>query len=270
VELGDSRVKIKDIIVEEERVRDPYSYDYEKDPETGEYTGRTEPDRGPGMFTQMLQKHASDIPSFYPSDQQPQKQQIKNRTNVPQGKRLVTQTRDGRIYYKYPASPNNADKSGQWSDAGGRPIVSIISIDALEKLAKSNGKFEDLAAEPVQTDQTADQPEDKPAPEIIIPEPSRRRKQPAPEEPAPAEPIAVEPDEPMSLVDQPLAKNERIAVDTPAGTFYKYSDGNWYQIPTTGTPVRARYDDYEILDDYANKEGYVEEIPPTPKKRGRK
>ena len=68
-----------------------------------------------------------------------------------------------------------------------------------------------------------------------------------------------------------MADTERIAVETPAGTFYKYPDGNWYQIPTTGTPVRARYEDYGILDDYANKEGQVEKIPPASKsRRGRR
>lgn len=253
-------MKIKDVISEAEtRVRDPYDrWDYEKDPETGEYTGQTTQDRGPGMLSRVLQKHSSDVPSFMPTDEyQPQNKPL-SRTQVPQGKRLIVATKDQRLYYKYPANPQDADKSGRWTDADNRSIVSGTSIAALEKLAKQNGKFEDLAQQ-----KTAAGQQEQP-PQSAVPNARRPGA-----EPATTEPIPVEPDEPISLVDQPMADNERIAVDTPAGTFYKYADGNWYQIPTTGTPVRAKYDDYAILDDYADREGYVEKIPPTPKKRGR-
>lgn len=255
-------MKVKDIVNEETRVRDPYAYDYERDPETGEYTYRTTMDKGPGMFSRMLQKHSSDVPSFMPTDEPPGKEQRISRTVVPQGKRLVTTTRDGRQYFKYPASPNDADKSGRWTDAAYRNIASSTSIAALERLAKQNGKLEDLVAQPTQQQDVEPAAEPK---DIEVPEPSRRRT-----EPAPTEPIPFEPEEPISLVDQPLADNERIAVDTPAGTFYKYADGNWYQIPTTGTPVRAQFKDYATLDQYADAEGYVEKIPPAPKKRGRR
>ncbi len=263
-ELGDLGVKIKDIINEETRVRDPYDrWDYEKDPETGEYTGRTTPDSGPGMFSRVLQKHSSGVPSFMPTDEYRPQDKPTARTTVPQGKRLVVATRDNRLYYKYPSSPQDADKSGRWTDAGNRSIMSGTSIDALERLAKQNGKLEDLSQQ--KTDQSAADQQQQP-PRSTTPD-SGRRAEPA----APTEPIPVEPDEPINLVDQPLADTERIAVETPAGVFYKYPDGNWYQIPTTGTPVRARFEDYEILDDYANKEGQVEKIPPTPKpKRGRR
>ena len=256
-------MKIKDIINEETRVRDPYDrWDYEKDPETGEYTGRTTPDSGPGMFSRVLQKHSSGVPSFMPTDEYRPQDKPTARTTVPQGKRLVVATRDNRIYYKYPANPQDADKSGRWTDAGNRSIVSGTSMDALERLAKQNGKLEDLTQQPAEP--SADQSEQPP--QSAVPGTGRRRA-----EPTPTEPIPVEPDEPINLVDQPIADNERIAVDTPAGVFYKYPDGNWYQMPTTGTPVRARYEDYEILDDYANKEGHVEQIPPAPKtRRGRR
>jgi hypothetical protein len=264
VESGDLGVKIRDIINEETRVRDPYDrWDYEKDPETGEYTGRTTQDRGPGMLSRVLQKHSSGVPSFMPTDEYQPQDKPMSRTSVPQGKRLVVTTKDQRLYYKYPANPQDADKSGRWTDADNRSIVSGTSIAALEKLAKQNGKFEDLAQQKTAAEPAAGQQEQPPQSAV----PTTRRPG---AEPATTEPIPVEPDEPISLVDQPMADNERIAVDTPAGTFYKYADGNWYQIPTTGTPVRAKYDDYAILDDYADREGYVEKIPPTPKKRGRK
>lgn len=257
-------MKIKDIINEETRVRDPYDrWDYEKDPETGEYTGRTTADSGPGMFSRMLQKHSSGVPSFMPTDEYRPQNKPMSRTQVPQGKRLVVATRDNRLYYKYPASPQDVDKSGRWTDAGNRTIMSGTSIDALERLAKQNSKLEDLSQQKPAAEPTVDQQQQ--TAQSATPDAERRAQ------PAPAEPIPVEPDEPINLVDQPIADNERIAVETPAGMFYKYPDGNWYQIPTTGVPVRARYEDYKILDDYANKEGSVEKIPPAPKpKRGRR
>jgi len=257
-ESGDFDVKIKDIIVEDEvRVRDPYDrWDFEKDPETGEYTGRTTSDSGPGMFSRMLQKHSSGVPSFMPTDEYRPQDKPLSRTTVPQGKRLVVTTRDQRLYYKYPALPQDADKSGRWTDAGNRQIASGTSLQALEKLAKQNGRFEDLA-------QQARGPETQPDQTV---EPAQ-----LPSRTPPGRTIPDEPEEPINLVDQPMADNERIAVETPAGTFYKYPDGNWYQIPTTGVPVRARFDDYAVLDDYANKEGSVENIPPPPKpRRGRR
>lgn len=262
-------MKIKDIVKEDTRIRDPYAYDYERDPETGEYTYRTTADKGPGMFSRMLQKHTGDVPSFMPTDEPVTKDQRISRIKVPQGKRLVTTTRDGRQYFKYPAGPQDADKSGRWTDSANRSIVSSTSVAALERLAKQNGQLEDLAAQPAAQPAAQTEPTTEPQ-NIIVPDPSRRRTEPAAAEPEPTEPIPVEPEEPLSLVDQPLSGDERIAVDTPAGTFYKYSDGNWYQIPTTGVPVRAQFKDYETLDRYADAEGYVEKIPPTPKKRGRK
>lgn len=256
-------MKIKDIIVEDEvRVRDPYDrWDFEKDPETGEYTGRTTSDSGPGMFSRMLQKHSSGVPSFMPTDEYRPQNKPMSYTQVPQGKRLVVVTRDNRLYYKYPASPQDADKSGRWTDAGNRTIMSGTSINALERLAKQNSKLEDFAQQDPATDQAQQAQADQPV---------QSTQRPAAGAPS-SEPVPQEPDEPINLVDQPIADNERIAVQTPAGMFYKYPDGNWYQIPTTGVPVRARYEDYAILDDYANKEGSVENIPPPPRpRRGRR
>lgn len=257
-------MKVKDIILEDTRVRDPYAYDYERDPETGEYTYRTTPDRGPGMFTRMLQKHTGDLPSFVPTDEPPSKTSRQSRIKVPAGKRLVTSTNDGRIYYKLPAGAADSDKSGRWVDQNNRSIASSTSVEALERLARKNGRLEDLpspaapAAEPQAADQTS-------ASGIEAPDTYRTKAEPEPEAP-----ITIEPEEPINLADQPLANDERISVDTPAGPFYKYPDGNWYQIPTTGTPVRASSSDYGVLDDYANREGAVEKIPATPKRKGRK
>jgi len=79
-----------------------------------------------------------------------------------------------------------------------------------------------------------------------------------------------EPDTPYNLADENLAPSERIKVETPAGTMYKYPDGRWYQIPSTGIPTPANPAQYSVLDDYANRDGTIEKIPSMPKSKRRR
>lgn len=74
-----------------------------------------------------------------------------------------------------------------------------------------------------------------------------------------------EPEVPYNLSDEKLSSNERIAVKTPAGMMYKYPNGRWYQIPTTGAPTPVPSAHFATLDSYANNDGYIEPIPAPPK-----
>ena len=76
-------------------------------------------------------------------------------------------------------------------------------------------------------------------------------------------------DESYNLSDENLAPSERIRVETPAGTMYKYPDGRWYQIPSTGIPTPVNQAQYSALNDYANRDGSIEKIPSRPKTRKR-
>lgn len=139
-------MKIRDIINEAfgtKRRRDPTGTDYERDPETGEYTGNIEDN--PKSFTNMLQGVASrlgaDAGSHWikaPDDDQ--KERI-SRYRVPPNRVLVVQTKDGRNYFKYPARPTAKDKSGFWVDSEGKEIVDPTSTKSLEKLAQQRGQL---------------------------------------------------------------------------------------------------------------------------------
>ena len=154
----------------------------------------------------------------------------------------------------------------------GKPLDSDVAKKAQELYGIETGK----KPAPAEKEQSASSiPNTWPAttPEIELPTRTSNNKpapaKPAPEpaaipEPAPAEP---EYEQPINLADEPLARDERIAVETPAGMMYKYPNGRWYQIPSTGIPIPVPSNQYEILDDYANIEGYVEKIPPTKRKK---
>jgi len=118
-------------------------------------------------------------------------------------------------------------------------------------------------------DKAEDNPKTKPSPkEIVVPK-NRIKKPEAPKSPdAPGTPS--EPDTPYNLSDEKLGHDERIMVNTPAGPMYKYPDGRWYQIPTTGipTPVDSSY--HDALNKYADSDGYIERVPPPPKPRKRR
>lgn len=148
----------------------------------------------------------------------------------------------------------------------GKPTDAEVAKKAQELYGTEKGK-KPAKAEP-EKEQSADSiPEPKPEPEIELPTRKPNRKpttEPTPEPAAAAEP---ELDAPMNLADEPLARDERIAVETPAGTMYKYPNGRWYQIPSTGIPAPVPQNQYTILDDYANIEGHVEKIPPTKRKK---
>ena len=154
----------------------------------------------------------------------------------------------------------------------GKPLDSDVAKKAQELYGIETGK----KPTPAEKEQAADSiPKPKPetTPEIELPTRTSNNKpapaKPTPEpaatpEPAPAEP---EYEQPINLADEPLARDERIAVETPAGMMYKYPNERWYQIPSTGIPIPVPSNQYEILDDYANIEGYVEKIPPTKRKK---
>jgi outer membrane biosynthesis protein TonB len=154
----------------------------------------------------------------------------------------------------------------------GKPLDSDVAKKAQELYGIETGK----KPAPAEKEQSADSiPKPKPetTPEIELPtrtfnnKPAPAKPKPEPAatpEPAPAEP---EYEQPINLADEPLARDERIAVETPAGMMYKYPNERWYQIPSTGIPIPVPSNQYEILDDYANIEGYVEKIPPTKRKK---
>jgi hypothetical protein len=145
-ELGDLDVKIKDIVNEvfgTRRKRDKFGTDYEKDPETGEYTGSTE--TNPRSFTNMIKGVAdrlgADSGSQWvkaPDDNLPDK--VK-RYRVPPGRVLVVQSRNGRNFFKYAAKPTATDKTGFWTDSEGNTILDSETIKTLEKLAQENGQL---------------------------------------------------------------------------------------------------------------------------------
>ena len=147
----------------------------------------------------------------------------------------------------------------------GKPLDSEVAMKAQELYGIEPGKKQAKPAEPEKQQSADSVPE--PAPEIQVPtQKSKRKPEPAaaavePEPTATATEPEYEP--PMNLADEPLARNERIAVETPAGMMYKYPNGRWYQIPSTGIPAPVPSNQYAILDDYANIEGHVEPIPPT-------
>jgi hypothetical protein len=139
-------VKIKDIVNEvfgTRRKRDKFGTDYEKDPETGEYTGSTE--TNPRSFTNMIKGVAdrlgADSGSQWvkaPDDNLPDK--VK-RYRVPPGRVLVVQSRNGRNFFKYAAKPTATDKTGFWTDSEGNTILDSETIKTLEKLAQENGQL---------------------------------------------------------------------------------------------------------------------------------
>jgi hypothetical protein len=155
-------VKIKELleVFGTQRARDPSGYDYERDSETGEYTGRQEND--PNSFTNMISGVADRISAGSGSQwaQAPDNQDQKRikRYKVPPGRILITQTQDGRLYYKFAAEPTSKDKTGVWKDAEGREIYDDRSIDALEKLAQQNSKltFDPNAAKADDAEQSAE------------------------------------------------------------------------------------------------------------------
>lgn len=144
--FGDLKVKIKDIINEAfgtRGVRDPYTYDYEKDPETGEYTGRQE--TNPRSFTNMISGVADRLSAgsgsqWINAPDDNQKERVKYYT-VPEGRVLVVQDKKGRIYYKYAAKPGARNPTGYWTTADGKEIYQPESVEALEKLARHSGKL---------------------------------------------------------------------------------------------------------------------------------
>lgn len=153
-------MKIKDIVNEAfgtRRKRDKLGTDYEKDPETGEYTGSTE--TNPRSFTNMLQGVAdrlgADSGSQWikaPDDDRPERV---TRYKVPQGRVLVVQAANGRNFFKYAAKATATDKTGFWTDSEGNTILDTETIKTLEKLAQSSGQ---LTFDPNTTkaDQTAE------------------------------------------------------------------------------------------------------------------
>lgn len=172
--LGDFEVKIKHIIKEAfgtRGVKDPYSYDYEKDPETGEYTGRQEPN--PNSFTSMISGVADRLSAgsgsqWIKAPQDTRKSQTKY-YSVPEGRVLVVQDKNGRVYYKYAAKPGSRNPTGFWTNQDGKQIYQPETVEALERLARQTGKltFDKSALLP----QTVE-PEQTAAPEEPAQEPS--------------------------------------------------------------------------------------------------
>lgn len=139
-------MKIKDIIKEAfgtRGVRDPYSYDYEKDIETGEYTGRQE--TNPRSFTNMLSGVADRVGAgsgsmWVKAPDDNQKDRVDYYT-VPEGKVLLVQDKNGRTYYKYAAKPGARNPTGFWVTEDGREIYQPETIAVLERLAQKVGKL---------------------------------------------------------------------------------------------------------------------------------
>lgn len=143
-------MKIKDILAEADTIgtraaRDFTGADYEKDPETGELSGRREPaPTFASMLQNVMDKQAADSGSMFYKPQNTPTDNI-DVTKVPENAVLVVTTRDGRNYFKFPPGENRevplSLPSGTWKDAAGRPILNQQSVIALEKLAKQNGRF---------------------------------------------------------------------------------------------------------------------------------
>ena len=172
--LGDLKVKIKDIIKEAfgtRGVRDPYSYDYEKDPTTGEYTGRQE--TNPRSFTNMISGVADRVGAgsgsmWVKAPDDNQKDRVDYYT-VPEGRVLLVQDKNGRTYYKYAAKPGARHPTGFWTTEDGQEIFQPETVEALERLAQKVGKltFDKPASspqpgEPAQTD-TPEEPMGEPS-----------------------------------------------------------------------------------------------------------
>jgi hypothetical protein len=158
--FGDLKVKIKDIINEAfgtRGVRDPYTYDYEKDPTTGEYTGRQE--TNPNSFTNMISGVADRVAAGSgsmwvkaPDDNQKERAEY---YTVPEGKVLVVQDKNGRAYYKRAAKPGSRNPTGYWTDQDGQEIHQPETVAALEQLAQQIGKLMfDKSALPQEPDAT--------------------------------------------------------------------------------------------------------------------
>ena len=179
MESGDLSVKIRELLEAfgTRRVRDPASNDYEKDPETGEYTGRTEVN--PRSFTDMIAGVADRVSAGSgsqwikaPDDNNADKSAAVDRYKVPENRMLVVATRTGKKYFKLPPNENSKDSSGYWTNEQGEEIVDGRSIAILEQLAKQNGKlaFDPKAIQAAQqAAQQASQPQEEP---IGEPEPS--------------------------------------------------------------------------------------------------
>ncbi len=139
-------MKIKDIIKEAfgtRGVRDPYTYDYEKDPETGEYTGRQE--TNPRSFTNMISGVADRLAAgsgsmWVKAPDDNQKERVKYYT-VPKDRVLVVQDKNGRTYYKRAAEPGSRNPTGVWATEDGREIHQPETVAALERLAQQVGKL---------------------------------------------------------------------------------------------------------------------------------
>ena len=139
-------MKIKDIINEAfgtRGVRDPYTYDYEKDPETGEYTGRQE--TNPRSFTNMISGVADRLSSgsgsqWIKAPDDNQKERVKY-YNVPKGRMLFVRDKNGRVYFKYAAKPGSRNPTGYWTDQEGRELYQPETVEALEKLARQSGQL---------------------------------------------------------------------------------------------------------------------------------
>ena len=172
--LGDLKVKIKDIVKEAfgtRGVRDPYSYDYEKDTETGEYTGRQE--TNPNSFTNMISGVADRVGAgsgsmWVKAPDDNQKERVKYYT-VPEGRVLLVQDKNGNTYYKRAAKPGSRNPTGVWTTEDGREIYQPETIAILERLAQQVGKLtvDNLASsqqdgEPAQAD-TPEEPMGEPS-----------------------------------------------------------------------------------------------------------
>jgi len=145
--LGDLSVKIKDIINEAfgtQGVRDPYSYDYEKDPETGEYTGRSE--TNPRSFTNMIAGVADRLSAgsgsqWVSAPDADKKDTAIDRYKVPPYKMLVVTARNGKKFFKLPAKDNATDQSGYWVNEENTQIFDPQALRILEQLARKNGQL---------------------------------------------------------------------------------------------------------------------------------
>ena len=139
-------MKIKDIINEAfgtRGVRDPYTYDYEKDPETGEYTGRQE--TNPRSFTNMISGVADRLSSgsgsqWIKAPDDNQKERVKY-YNVPKRRMLFVRDKNCRVYFKYAAKPGSRNPTGYWTDQEGRELYQPETVEALEKLARQSGQL---------------------------------------------------------------------------------------------------------------------------------
>lgn len=140
-------MKIKDVIKEAfgtQGVRDRYSYDYEKDPETGEYTGRSE--TNPRSFTNMLAGVADRLSAgsgsqWVNAPDADKKDPAIDRYKVPPYKMLVVTARNGKKFFKLPAKDNATDQSGYWVNEDNTQIFDPDAVRLLEQLARKNGKL---------------------------------------------------------------------------------------------------------------------------------